>query len=147
MIHFGTRFYGSGRRIDGVGDVRTRFFHINYVPLVPLGSWLLQPGSTQGWRLSRLQWGSAGMAWLRTALIVSLVVLPFVATVNWFGDSSQRPTAWGAIAATLAAACALFWTFRRDEVPFEEAARLVALAGSPSDLVLAVQNRYGRDLV
>jgi hypothetical protein len=146
MIIIGRRFYGSGRRIIGVAEVRTRFFHINYVPLIPLGSWLLQPGTASGWRLSRLQWGAAAMAWLRTALIVQLIVFPFVAAVNWFGDPSQRPYAIGAMAATAAAACALFWTFRRDEVPFDDAARLVAMAGSPAELVSALQDRYGRTL-
>src|SRR3989442_10481906 len=38
---FGTRLFGQADRVAGLFCVRTRFFHINFVPLIPLASYLV----------------------------------------------------------------------------------------------------------
>ncbi len=38
MTVYGTRHYGSVDAIEGVGSVQTRFIHIWFIPLVPIGS-------------------------------------------------------------------------------------------------------------
>jgi hypothetical protein len=38
LVIWGTRHFGACDRIEGLGEVQTRFFHIWFVPLIPLGS-------------------------------------------------------------------------------------------------------------
>src|SRR5450631_2860639 len=45
IIYYGTRMYGSVDQV-GTASVRTRFFHISFLPIVPLGSYaVLDQGS------------------------------------------------------------------------------------------------------
>jgi hypothetical protein len=41
IIIFGTRFYGKTLEVPGVSFVKTKFFHIWYLPLIPVESWLV----------------------------------------------------------------------------------------------------------
>ena len=38
---FGRRFYGYCDEIEGLGHVETKFFHVNFVPLMPLESFFI----------------------------------------------------------------------------------------------------------
>jgi len=38
MIIYGMRHYGPADGIEGVGEVQTRFIHIWFIPLIPIGS-------------------------------------------------------------------------------------------------------------
>jgi len=69
MIVFGMRTFG---RVDATEEglrVVTRFFHISFVPLVPLGSFVLLPGSDAGVAIP-LSGKSVLFAYLRGALFV-----------------------------------------------------------------------------
>jgi len=48
-IHFGTALYGRLKRNDGT-TIATRFFHISYLPLVPLGSFRVTHEDGQSFR-------------------------------------------------------------------------------------------------
>jgi hypothetical protein len=50
MIIFGTRLFGKVDQVPGVGYVATRFFHIDYLPLVPSQSWLVFQQTGKTWR-------------------------------------------------------------------------------------------------
>ena len=45
---FGTLNYGYVDRIPGIGQVVTKFFHFNFVPLVPMQSYFVVEGSESG---------------------------------------------------------------------------------------------------
>src|SRR5205823_5408551 len=72
---YGTRLFGQADRVAGLFSVRTKFFHINFVPLFPLASYLVfeQAGSSQprGVELKKLRWNSVLLAWLRTPLWIA----------------------------------------------------------------------------
>jgi len=48
-IHFGTQLYGRLHRPDG-SYVATKFFHLSYLPLVPLGSFVVAGEDSHGFR-------------------------------------------------------------------------------------------------
>ena len=43
MIVYGTHFFGRVDEVEGLGCVATRFFHILWIPLVPMGTVFLFP--------------------------------------------------------------------------------------------------------
>lgn len=79
MILYGKSLFGRVDRVPGIFYVATKFFHIGYVPLVPMGSWLVFDGteSEKNWKGIRLgwEWRSIGMAWLRTLILAPGVAL------------------------------------------------------------------------
>lgn len=77
LVYYGIRHYGPVDRIEGLGEVRTRFFHIWFVPLIPLGSMFVTQQLDDG--VSGLKIGlslkSVLVAWSRTAFVLSLLGL------------------------------------------------------------------------
>jgi len=50
MIIYGTRMYGSYDAIDGLGVVSTRFIHIFWIPLIPIGTIFVTGEDEDGYR-------------------------------------------------------------------------------------------------
>ena len=51
IIYYGTRLFGKVDQIDGTDvHVATKFFHIYFIPLIPLGSTLVLSKTDDGWR-------------------------------------------------------------------------------------------------
>jgi hypothetical protein len=71
VIIWGQRMYGRVDRFAG-SHVATRFFHLYYVPLIPLSSWLVlaehDEGRFQGIQVP-LQLRSVMLAWTRLASV------------------------------------------------------------------------------
>ena len=86
---FGTRLFGQVDRVAGLFSVRTRFFHINFVPLVPLASYLIfeeKSGSgNRGIELKKLRWNSVLLAWLRTPLWIACGIGSVIGLVTGLG--------------------------------------------------------------
>jgi len=81
MVVWGTRFCGPVDKIDGYGEVRTRFFHIWFFPLLPLGSTFVVedlPDGVRGFKVG-LSLKSVFLAWSRTGLLFVMLGLGFVA--------------------------------------------------------------------
>ncbi len=100
-VAFGTRFYGKVDHVPGLFHVATRFFHIQFFPLIPTGSYLvleelkglarlkfgcggksellgdLGPSRT-GDRCVKIGWSakSVSLGWLRAILCCALAVCP-----------------------------------------------------------------------
>ena len=99
---FGHRYFG---RVDGhQGEfAMTRFFHINYVPLVPMDSfWVTQDGATRGGHKIRLHGKSVVAAYLR-------ILAPVVAVALLLAAPGVTT---GVIAVALLGAMAWSWTWR-----------------------------------
>ncbi|MBL4846958.1 MAG: hypothetical protein JKY65_15670 [Planctomycetes bacterium] len=73
MLIFGTTTYGATDAIEGVGKVVTRFAHLYYLPLIPLGSYFLTKhpdlfrNNPEGVRI-RFSWKSLVLAYARALL-------------------------------------------------------------------------------
>lgn len=82
MVVFGTRFFGWVDQVEGVGTVATRFFHVMWIPLVPLGTWFML-GDDRGTQIG-LSVKSILVAWIRSFLFWSALG-SFVAMPATFG--------------------------------------------------------------
>jgi len=69
MIVWGTRMYGWVDGIEGQGMVATRFFHLMFVPLIPLGS-VFMVDDDRGTSIS-LSWKSVLVAYVRAGIFWS----------------------------------------------------------------------------
>jgi hypothetical protein len=76
MIVFGQQMYGKVDTVPGLCYVVTRFFHIWFIPLIPLGSYILIAGTDRGIPISPSV-KSILIAWLRAALIAGLAIAGF----------------------------------------------------------------------
>lgn len=66
------RHYGPADRIEGVGEVRTRFVHIWFIPLIPLGSTFVVSEDDDGVRGVGVGFSvrSILVAWTRTVAVL-----------------------------------------------------------------------------
>ena len=64
MIVFGTRLFGWVDEIEGAGIVATRFFHVMWIPLIPMGS-VFMVDDERGASIS-LSLKSIVVAWVRS---------------------------------------------------------------------------------
>lgn len=66
IVFYGQRLYGSVDAIPGLCDVQTEFFHIYWMPIVPLGSYAVVGESEDGFQGTRvpLCWKSVFKAYL-----------------------------------------------------------------------------------
>jgi hypothetical protein len=70
LIVFGTRLFGKVDAVPGMFHVATKFFHINFLPLVPTGSWLVVEQDGSRWRGVEIpvSMKSVAVAWIRFML-------------------------------------------------------------------------------
>src|SRR5262249_36136559 len=77
IIIFGQRRSGKVDEIPGLCYVHTQFFHVYYVPLIPLMSYIVLAGSEtgQGFRGVRtsLSFKSILVSWVRTAAVLATI--------------------------------------------------------------------------
>ena len=85
MLFYGTRWCGKVDRVPGLCYVRTRFFHLQFVPLIPLASYLLIEGTNEERGVPiPLSIKSILTAWIRTALVGIAVGYAVAAVVHVF---------------------------------------------------------------
>ncbi len=86
MIYvFGTRMYGKVDQVPGLFHVATQFFHIQFIPLVPVKSWLVFDATMDGGNFRGIPLGWHGksifFAWLRFGSFIAGVLAAIGATV------------------------------------------------------------------
>jgi len=152
VIIWGQRMYGRVDRFAG-SHVATRFFHLYYVPLIPLSSWLVLEEQTEGNFIGLqlpLQWRSVLLAWLRVAAVLAAIsggvhYLSADHLQQYEGGSGMHPAQISAILAMAAAFAVGFYAyFRLGKLRREEkAARVVYwdFAGRFVDVALLTDDR------
>lgn len=82
MIMFGTRLFGAVDQVPGVFHVATKFFHLNFIPLIPTGSVLILDKTLTDGELLGVETGlsfkSVLAGWVRAAIIVAAIVTGFM---------------------------------------------------------------------
>lgn len=87
----GERMYGYADRVPGLCYVATQFWHFNFVPLVPLGSYLVMEGSEgeKGFQGKRIGFNAKSLllgyfrGWVGLAVIVLFVICSIQAYEIW----------------------------------------------------------------
>jgi hypothetical protein len=142
MIHFGQSFYGKVDVVPKLCHVATRFLHINFVPLIPLGSYIIvtggsKTGSNAGTETS-LSVKSILMAWFRAGLIGAAIFSGFVGTfaTEFGGRKGQAEFSLAAVWGVVGGLCLTLWlTYRFNRAGYDRAHQLGAELGLPSEVV------------
>jgi hypothetical protein len=138
MIFVGTRLFGKVHHVPGHFYVATRFAHVNFIPLVPTGSWLVQDGTHssgltasrwRGWQLPGVHWRSVGMAWLRFGLATMGGAALAVALAARVSPDAQAL----ALVLTGLAVAGLAASYRAGRVGAEQILELCRELGIPAD--------------
>ncbi|HEY3450655.1 MAG TPA: hypothetical protein VGK67_30140 [Myxococcales bacterium] len=142
MIIFGTRLFGEVDSVPGFFSVRTRFFHVNFLPLVPVASFLMF-GPEQGVELGSVQWRSVLACWARTALIVGGGIA-LIAGMVMLGEKSDRSSGIGLLAAGALCGAALWASYRYLRASKARALELCELAGLSAEDKARLERHFGR---
>lgn len=152
-VQYGERPYGKCDVVPELFYVATWFFHINFVPLVPLGTRLVLGKSGNSYRMMKIPLSirSLGYAWLRTLSFLGAIgcgIWAFAA----INDQRGIQTDWSEI--EMPAICIAFclivfaWVmvYPRKKMPsYERACALGRLAGLNERGWAAMNVLYGRD--
>jgi len=104
MIIFGTRVFGTTYAVPGVFYVATRFFHVDFVPLIPTTSYMvICTGQTQFVKQIPVNCSSVGVAWIRFAAAFAVfisILWSFIAWLDDYTSMQNRLTALLCVAVT-----------------------------------------------
>jgi hypothetical protein len=97
MIIYGSRLYGRVDAIPGIGHVATQFGHIDYVPLIPMQSWLVTQQSGRSWRGVKIPISAKSIfvAWGRAASLLAGVGFGVGAVAELSGNRPDSAAALG----------------------------------------------------
>ncbi len=76
LIVLGTKRYGRIDDVPNTVHVATMFFHVMFVPLIPLQSQIVIDGgqyADKGMALAKIRWASVLMTWLRFWLVMGVL--------------------------------------------------------------------------
>jgi hypothetical protein len=126
IVIWGQRMYGRVDRMGG-SHVATRFFHLYYVPLIPLSSWLVLEEQDDDQFLGLqlpLQLRSIATAWLRVGSILTLLIAGWnvIEHVNSPFAGLADGAAWAALGG-LSVAFALYAFIRLGKLSRRERAK------------------------
>jgi hypothetical protein len=97
IIVWGSKLYGKTDEVPNLFHVATKFGHLYYVPLIPMGSHLIFETNADGWRGVPIpfSWKSFLLAWTRAATTIGgfgLVLCALVVGLDLGFKSEDIPT-------------------------------------------------------
>ncbi len=140
IVFFGTRTYGKVDQVPGLFYVATKFFYIQFVPLVPTESYLIFEGTEEGDSFRGCQIPMNGksvlFAWMRFILFIAAVVTGLIAVVELVSVAQGR-TGWQRLV-TMGLAAVLsavgFWvSYRLAHASPTRALKIASHAGIPPE--------------
>ncbi len=146
-LHFGTKLMGKVDEVPRVGHVSTQFFHINYLPLIPTGTYFVLEEQGDNFRgvTIPLSFKSILVAWLRAATFLAffIAVITTIITVS----EKKTPAAIGSGLAAVAAIAAFWGTYYIPLVSrasYDRALDLAHRVGLSDEALLLLEVTYGR---
>jgi hypothetical protein len=140
-IVIGTDYFGKVDQVPECFHVGTRFFHINYIPLIPLGSMLIlaKPDGGAGERGLdvALSWKSVLVAYTRAGIGVAAIALT-VFTFFAFADTRHPGLGVPVLILALGGWGALWLSYRLTHASRERAQEVAEAAGLDADFPLAI---------
>lgn len=147
VIISGTRMAGKVDAVPRVGYVSTRFFHLYWVPLIPLQSFLVfsEDGDNVNGVPIRLNLKSVIVGWLRGGSWLAMLVAPFLAVLTYLDHHpAHAAVALGIwVLAALLLPLLHYWPGVR-EANYERAIDLANRAGLSPETRLMLEVAYGR---
>lgn len=144
IVFYGTQLYGKVDKVPMLGHVATSFFYLQFVPLIPLGSYLvLEDG--QGQISVGFSFKSLVIAWLRTALVFGAVGLG-IAGVIAMSEHSIAGMVVGLGGAVFCAAAMIgsYYLPFVGQASYERAMTLAHQVGATPEFRLTLEVQYGR---
>ncbi len=146
MLIFGVRLFGRAEIVPGVFFIATRFFHVCFIPLIPMQSFVIFQDAQDGGggaALPALHWGSISMAWLRQLLLVAAAVLGFMA---WNKLAAHVPISQVQPMLLVALGCiaGFFGSYRIAHASLESLEALRKIDGMPAHVLTRAKERLGR---
>jgi hypothetical protein len=147
VIIWGVRFAGKVDAVPQVGHVATRFFHLYYVPLIPVGTFLVTDEREDAFSGLPLPWSfkSIVVGWLRTAGFVAFLPAVFLLVTGVSRGDAAR--VGGGLVIMLTAAAALWFCYRLKSITtagYERAMELASQLGLSPEQRLLLEVSYGR---
>jgi hypothetical protein len=146
-IVWGTRMMGKVDAVPGVGHVATKFFYLQYVPLIPVETYLVFQEVGEEIHGVRIPFSpkSIFIAWLRAGCVVAALGLLIAGVVA----NSERHHAAGAICVLGAALLvgAFFYSYSFGPIcraGYDRAMQLARLANLGPEQFLALEISFGR---
>jgi hypothetical protein len=148
VVIWGSNWYGKCDEVPRLCHVETHFFHLYYVPLIPLGSFAVfgrtPDGNVQGVPVG-LSIKSVLLAWLRTILIVGGIGAAVACIINFATKHPLEGVGLGFVAACAFALFALTKKFRIfTHAGYERAIDLARRSGVTPEGMLMIEIAYGR---
>ncbi len=145
-IFFGTRMMGKVDAIPGLGHVATRFFYLQFIPLVPTESLLIfrEEGEQIYGVPIPLSFKSMLVAWMRTAFILGAAAC---ALGGFLALSELQPIGWISLLGCLLLIGAFIYSYYFGPIAkagYERAMHLARHAGVGAEQMLMLEVTYGR---
>jgi hypothetical protein len=144
IVFYGTQLYGKVDRVPMLGHVATSFFYLQFVPLIPLGSYLvLEDG--QGSISVGFSFKSLLVTWLRTALVFGAFGL-LIAGIVASGERSPAgmTVGFGGAILCVGAMVGSYYVPFIGNASYERAMALVDQIGVKPEFRLTLDVHYGR---
>jgi hypothetical protein len=145
----GQKPYGTCDVVPELFYVATVFFHVNYVPLIPVRSMIIleKKGETIYGVNIRMSFKSVLLAWSRMITFLTMAIGTIVAFIQWEDRRHANLDPWPAtwIAATGAILFLVLMIIPRRRVSYNRACELGKLANLSPQGWAALNVMYGRD--
>lgn len=145
-IVFGSRLMGKVDEVPGLFHVATKFAHVDYVPLIPLESYVITWTDGKKFRGIRIRLSGRSIlfAWIRAISLVAFVAMAIWAIVDLTGHGTIRPV----LGASSLAAAVVFYLFTWHKplrrASFNRANELAALLKMGPQAFERIQAIYGQ---
>jgi hypothetical protein len=145
IVVWGSRLYGKVDEVPGLFYVATKFGHLWYIPLIPLGSTLVFRETENGWEGVKipLSGKSVLIAWLRAGLVLSAIATG-VGIIGSLASSEVIGAVTSAIG--LGIAVGLFWFTKKAKVittcDLPRAKDLAQKAGLSDEVMQLLEAQY-----
>lgn len=149
-ISWGTDLYGSVDEIPGVGHVATKFGFINYVPILPMGTYFVVAQTGDGWRGVDLpvSFKSILVAWLRTAAFIGIISTGIWLAIEGFAYRDNRPNDVLAAGVWFAACVCVMWASMKWRLlvgaSYERAIEIADQIKAGDEMRIHIEFVYGR---
>ncbi len=142
VIIWGSGMYGKVDEVPGICHVATRFGHLWYLPLIPMGTYAVFDEEGDGFRGASLPLSGKSilMAWVRTAMFLAFAISAIFIFVTW--GTVGMAVAGAFTAVTLGAFIASLRLGR--SASYSRAKEIAASVGLPDEATIIIDVFYGR---